>query len=259
MFPTIGGVFRIGASRLDGLDTLAGDDEVLLENRLRATLFPALTNTDKRYEKKIADIDHLIAHKLRERDIFVTDDKEDILRRVRVLKDEFGITVMTPKDALELIERTTNVRLVVEDYKSDFEALTRLLEKHLANEPWIDQEMKTYGSLRVRLLRAFPKFWSRLANFRLEQSSQPAGSYALTDLLSLDRLQRDRDPFRKFYEGENAIDSIERFVHRYSAERDDQWGAYEDSPSTEELFRSEAERTRTMLEEFLGFLESQPV
>lgn len=259
IFPVIGGLFRLDASRLGGKDTLASEDEVELETRLKTALFPGLTNTDKRFGKKIADVDHLLAHKLRGRDVFVTDDKEDILRRRDVLRDEFDIVVMMPTEALDTVERTANLALVVGDYGRDFFELTDLLKRHLSDGSWTEVDTETYSALRVRLLRAFPKFMNRLADFRWQQSSQPTGGgYALTDAVTISRLQRDRDPFRPFYARERGEQTIEGLVSETRSRLDDALDLHSDHQTVEELFMSEAERTRTLLEEFLGFLEATP-
>jgi hypothetical protein len=103
MFPVIGTVARWDTSKWDGEDIWVGPEEQALAEEVQRTVFPGLTPKSARYENKIADIDHLLGHKLSGRDIFVTDDS-GILRRHAELRASFGIVVMKPAECLEFID-----------------------------------------------------------------------------------------------------------------------------------------------------------
>ncbi|MEK6763458.1 MAG: hypothetical protein AABY96_12155 [Nitrospirota bacterium] len=49
------------------------------------------------------DVRHLLAHRLNDFDIFITGDGE-ILKKQRLLKERFGITVMAPNELLQKLE-----------------------------------------------------------------------------------------------------------------------------------------------------------
>jgi hypothetical protein len=117
MFPVIGSVFRLDASRLGSGDFLAGPEQQQLEECIRQIVAPGLKFDDPKYEKKIADVDHLVGHHIAGRDILVTDDRDDILKRASALQSQCGIRVMSPSEALELIERSVNQGLVAEDFR----------------------------------------------------------------------------------------------------------------------------------------------
>src|SRR5436309_14517978 len=108
MFPTIGGVFRLDASKLGGPDVLASEDQKKMAFGIQSLLFPGLSPEDKRYQNKIADVDHLVGHKLNRRDLFVTDDN-GILAKADALEGEYGVRVLTPAGAVEMLDRTINL------------------------------------------------------------------------------------------------------------------------------------------------------
>ncbi len=66
-----------------------------LKRDFKALLFPGLDEKDKHYQNKIADINHLIAHYVNKRDIFITDDSH-ILKCVEKLRDGFRVIIMNP-------------------------------------------------------------------------------------------------------------------------------------------------------------------
>lgn len=76
-----------------------------LAKKLEEILFKNIDPNDKRAMNKWADIDHLLGHKLADRDIFVTWDR-DILKKHKELREQFGIVVQTPE---ELIRRFNGV------------------------------------------------------------------------------------------------------------------------------------------------------
>lgn len=89
--------------------------------------------------RKIADVDHLVGHKRAGRDVFVTDDG-GILRKAEALRVECGIHVMTPDQALDLIERSVNKPLLADDFRAAFTKVTRLVEAHLDGQAWTEKE-----------------------------------------------------------------------------------------------------------------------
>lgn len=102
MMPVIGSVFRLGISCL-GSDILT-DSEQKIDVKIQQIVFPGLTTSDRRYANKQNDIDHLAAHYLNSRDVFVTDDKE-LLQKREPLMSSLGIKLMNPREALELLRR----------------------------------------------------------------------------------------------------------------------------------------------------------
>jgi hypothetical protein len=127
-FPVIGGLLRWDTSRWDNGDLWAGEQEVKLAEEVERILFPGLKHDDKRYSNKINDVDHLVAHHINKRDIFVTDDKR-LLTRSPELQRALGIVVICPQDCLEFIHRagTPKVGLPVPPSTSDTHYLSQSL------------------------------------------------------------------------------------------------------------------------------------
>jgi len=75
-----------------------------LGKQIEGVLFPGgVMYGSNTFPNKVNDVDHLVGHKLANRDIFVTND-------VRIIKKAsdlaaLGITVMTPAEALTEIKR----------------------------------------------------------------------------------------------------------------------------------------------------------
>ena len=91
---TIGTVFRLGSSHLEFKDHLASEDDVKIADRLRQIMAVA----------QVEDIDHLLGHIMDKRDIFITADPH-FLDHKEELKNEFGLVVLTPKDAVDQIDK----------------------------------------------------------------------------------------------------------------------------------------------------------
>lgn len=89
----VGSIFRIGVSKLDSGDMIAGPEMVKLTDDLMALLFPHSKRGHKKHSSNLRDVDHLAAHKFANRDVFVTDDRP-ILSQQNELVDRFGIRVM---------------------------------------------------------------------------------------------------------------------------------------------------------------------
>jgi hypothetical protein len=103
MLPVIGTVARWDVSKWDGGDVGTDRKQQELVDEVQRIVFPGLTPESRRYANKIADIDHLVGHKLGGRDVFVTDDG-DILRRYVQLRDAVGICVMSPAECLKYVD-----------------------------------------------------------------------------------------------------------------------------------------------------------
>jgi hypothetical protein len=119
MFPTIGTVARLDTSKFDSDDVLAGEEHQALEMELKKIIFPGLKSDDSHYSNKINDIDHLIGHKINQRDIFVTDDQQS-LKKAETLKSSVGIEVMDPKKVLEHINLQANQVVLAQEFSEKF-------------------------------------------------------------------------------------------------------------------------------------------
>lgn len=103
MIPVIGSVARFDQSTFDGPDVLIGLEHQGLLAEVKGIVFPGLTPQSGKYLNKLADIDHLVGHKIAGRDVFVTDDGA-ILRRYAQLRDGVGILVMNPAECLRYVD-----------------------------------------------------------------------------------------------------------------------------------------------------------
>lgn len=103
MLPVIGTVARWDQSRFDGADVFVGPEHQGLLDEVKRVVFPGLQPESGKFLNKLADIDHLVGHKLAGRDIFVTDDA-GILRRYVELRDGPGILVMSPAECLRYVD-----------------------------------------------------------------------------------------------------------------------------------------------------------
>ena len=104
LFEVIGTVARFDTSKWDSGDIHADEETMALARELQLLLFPTMKAGDTRFQNKLADIDHLIGHKINERDVFVTDDHKDILRKAETLKLSFGIIVMSPMECCSYLD-----------------------------------------------------------------------------------------------------------------------------------------------------------
>lgn len=104
VMPVIGFVFRTDLSRLDGPDVLTGDTKTgLVAREIQGILSPGLDPKDRRYSNKCNDIDHLTAHHINRRDVFVTDDGA-MLRKREALAAALGLVLKTPAECLHYVE-----------------------------------------------------------------------------------------------------------------------------------------------------------
>jgi predicted nucleic acid-binding protein len=71
---------------------------------IRDLLFPQYNEFDEDGKRKaLRDTMHLATHKIHDRDVFVTEDK-DFLTNKDVLKERFGVRVLSPSELVEEIE-----------------------------------------------------------------------------------------------------------------------------------------------------------
>lgn len=103
IMPVIGSDFRLDMSKLSDIDLLTGPDSI--SGEVQRILFPGLTETDRRFNNKRNDIDHVVGHYRGGRDILVTDDR-GILRRADELGRTFGIVVKNPGDCLRFVDES---------------------------------------------------------------------------------------------------------------------------------------------------------
>ena len=103
MFPKIPCIARFGITTYGDHEKFWSKEDIELEKELLVNIFPTLTKDDKRYTNKIADIDHLIAHIISKRDIFVTDDIK-LLKTANLLDQKYHLIVDSPKQCLQKIK-----------------------------------------------------------------------------------------------------------------------------------------------------------
>lgn len=102
MFEVISSVLRWDESSWDGGDVWADRKTEVLADEIQKVLFPGLDAEDKRFGNKIRDVDHLTAHVMAGRDIFVTDDRH-LTGHADELK-KLGSVVMRPAECVAYIQ-----------------------------------------------------------------------------------------------------------------------------------------------------------
>jgi hypothetical protein len=98
----IGSVLRWDESLWDGGDVWADKRTHVLADEIQKVLFPGLAKDDRRFGNKIRDVDHITAHAMAGRDIFVTDDGH-LNKRATELK-KLGAVIMRPAQCIAYIE-----------------------------------------------------------------------------------------------------------------------------------------------------------
>jgi hypothetical protein len=202
MFPTIGTIGRWGTSKFDRGDVWVGENHMTLKEELKKILFPGLKSDDPRYINKINDIDHLIGHKINDRDIFVTDDQQ-ILKKAETLKSSVGIEVMNPKQVLEYVNLQANQVVLAQEFSEKFSEYKDIVVAAISGKINEGQLVK-YEELRKWMVRKLPAIKDGLLNFKFRMVSVPTGGqrvFGQDDLVSLqmfnDRLNgilKERDP-----------------------------------------------------------------
>ena len=100
--PPVGTVFRLDYSRLESEDFVSAEQWARQADALMDLLFPGADKAIPGHKNRIADVDHLMGHKLSARDVFVTNERA-ILKRGGELAHRFKIVVMTSEEALKAI------------------------------------------------------------------------------------------------------------------------------------------------------------
>lgn len=186
MFPVIGTVARLNTSKLDSGDVLVGAEHEALENELKNIIFPGLKSDDSHYSNKINDIDHLIGHKINNRDIFVTDDQQ-ILKKADTLKSSVGIEIMDPKKSLEYINLQANKVVLIQEFSEKFSEYKNIVTTAMS-ETINEAQLIKYEELRKWMVRKLPVIKDGLLNFKFRMVSVPTGSqmvFGQDDLMSL--------------------------------------------------------------------------
>lgn len=186
MFPIIGTVTRLDTSKLDSGDVLAGEEHKALEEELKKIIFPGLKSDDPHYGNKINDIDHLIGHKINNRDIFITDDQQ-ILKKAETLKSSVGIEVMDPKKVLEYINLQANQVVLVQEFYEKFGEYKNIVIAAISGQI-DDAQLARYEELRKWMVRKLPVIKDGLLNFKFRMVSVPTGGqrvFGQDDLMSL--------------------------------------------------------------------------
>jgi len=105
-------VFRYGISRYGSIsddvirDGYGSLETVEMENKLRDIMFEGFSfgEFNGKSKKRIADVDHLLAHILAKRDYFITSDKRHFINNREMLKAEFGVEILTPEDFVKMYD-----------------------------------------------------------------------------------------------------------------------------------------------------------
>lgn len=202
MFPIIGTVARLDTSKFDSGDVWAGQEHEALEEELKKIIFPGLKSDDPHYGNKINDIDHLIGHKINNRDIFVTDDQQ-ILKKAETLKSSIGIEVMDPKKVLEYINLQANQVVLAQEFYEKFGEYKNIVIAAISGQI-DDAQLVRYEELRKWMVRKLPAIKDGLLNFKFRMVSVPTGGqrvFGQDDLMSLQMFNyrlngilKERDP-----------------------------------------------------------------
>lgn len=202
IFPTIGTVARLDTSKFGSGDILVGEEHQALEDEIKKVIFPNLNKNDSRYGNKINDVDHLIGHKINQRDIFITDDQQ-ILKKAETLESSFGIKVMDPQKALEYINLQANKVVLTQEFSEKFGEYKNIVLAAINKGIDADSLVK-YEELRKWMIRKLPAINDGLLNFKFRMVSVPTGGqrvFGQDDLMSIqmfnDRLNgilKERDP-----------------------------------------------------------------
>lgn len=90
---TIGSGFRLDCSRLNSPDTLLSKEQIELAKKIKQVMNDAQTE----------DRDHLPAHIISKREIFITGDKH-FLDNAMQIERQLGAIVMKPQNAVKLLQ-----------------------------------------------------------------------------------------------------------------------------------------------------------
>jgi hypothetical protein len=96
------GPFRFGLSKFGGPDELVSDEIAEADEKIKSILRSSYKAGDAFPSRKVNDIHHLTAHLMAGHDAFVTQDDDDMIKRRQKLRNDVGITVVTPAEAVLL-------------------------------------------------------------------------------------------------------------------------------------------------------------
>lgn len=96
--PAVG---RLDFSKFDE-DVYGSNQDVQCLNSLKRTIFPKASSSGKKEQNRLADLDHLLAHKKAKNDFFVTGEKA-ILNQAKALR-KMGIEVKSLEEILKLLK-----------------------------------------------------------------------------------------------------------------------------------------------------------
>lgn len=106
----IGTAVRISADDQPEPWTRVGNGDMIISEEtdkefymLMNLLFPGADEENSRHQNRIADVDHLIGHKLNGRDVFVTQENAILDRRAQ-LSERYGIKVMSLSEVVDMLE-----------------------------------------------------------------------------------------------------------------------------------------------------------
>lgn len=105
---TVPGPFRLDLSPLNGQDVLGDDATANADERIKAILLPEpLATGQVAAGSRMHDVHHLTAHLMAGNAAFVTNDN-NMLKKREALRDEVGITVLNPAEAVILASGPSN-------------------------------------------------------------------------------------------------------------------------------------------------------
>lgn len=81
---------------------LVNNEIAQADEKIKSILWPSYRTGDALPSPKVNDVHHLTAHLMAGHDAFVTKDEKDILRRRQALRNDVGITVVDPAEAVVL-------------------------------------------------------------------------------------------------------------------------------------------------------------
>jgi hypothetical protein len=96
------GPFRLDLSKLDRPDVQVSDEIAQADEKIKSILRQSYQTGDAFPSRKINDIHHLTAHLMAGHDAFVTQDEDDMIKRRQALRNDVGVTVVTPAEAVGL-------------------------------------------------------------------------------------------------------------------------------------------------------------
>jgi len=106
-FGIIGTVLRWDFSKLGDGDFFSGEEENILEERLKTIMFPNVDFSilNEKNQGRLADIDHLLGHILEKRDYFITSNTKDFIDKGKreKLRSLFGIVILTPEEFIKTV------------------------------------------------------------------------------------------------------------------------------------------------------------